>query len=144
MRLSYYAYFAAIIAVTFVSSGNTVAATDDGISAMTLPNAVEATVGGEKRSLRSHNNKNLEDESDDEALYDEEDEEDEEERTRGDKMFTAEKLDDAANGSQLISRFKKWVEFKYNPQRLPAALRDDKYTELRQKFRTWYYHRRQQ
>ncbi|KAG1713350.1 hypothetical protein DVH05_001137 [Phytophthora capsici] len=142
MRLSY-AYFAAIIAVTFVSSGNAVAATDGttGISAMTLPNAVEATVGGEKRSLRSHNNKNLEDESDDEALYDEEDEE---ERTRGDKMFTVAKLDDAANGNQLIARFKKWVEFKYNPQRLPAALKDDKYTKLRQKFRTWYYHHRQQ
>eukprot|EP00644_Phytophthora_capsici_P013034 jgi/Phyca11/13944/fgenesh1_pg.PHYCAscaffold_5_\ len=105
------------------------------LSAMTSPNAVasiDAAVGGGKRSLRYHN-KDPEDESDDEALL-------EEEERKYTNMFSTTKLDEMLDGTKMMSRFKKWKEKGYNTYNLPAETQGDKYTWIRQKYRDYLYH----
>eukprot|EP00644_Phytophthora_capsici_P013011 jgi/Phyca11/13935/fgenesh1_pg.PHYCAscaffold_5_\ len=99
------------------------------LSAMTPPNAVasiDTAVGGEKRSLRYHTNEDLEDDSDDEGLGDAEEEE-----RRGNNMFSTTKLDEMLDGTQVMSRFKKWKAFGYNTYNLPDTIQAKKYKELR-------------
>ncbi|KAG1698592.1 hypothetical protein DVH05_014550 [Phytophthora capsici] len=140
MRLSF-VVLPAVIAVTFASSGNAVATADGrntGLSAITPPNVVasiDTAVGGEKRSLRYHNNKDLEDDSDDEGLEDAEEEE-----RRGNNMFSATKLDEMLDGKQVMSRFKKWKAFGYNTYNLPDAIQARKYDELRKMYRKFLYY----
>ncbi|KAG1698590.1 hypothetical protein DVH05_014548 [Phytophthora capsici] len=140
MRLSYVVIPAAI-AVTFASSGNALAAADGsntGLSAITSPNVVasiDTAVGGEKRSLRYHTNEDLEDDSDDEGLDDAEEEE-----RRGNNMFSTTKLDEMLDGTQLMSRFKKWQELKYNMYNLPDTILASKYDELRKMYRRFLYY----
>eukprot|EP00644_Phytophthora_capsici_P013051 jgi/Phyca11/13953/fgenesh1_pg.PHYCAscaffold_5_\ len=135
MRLSY----TLLIIAVFVSSGNAVATTNGRtteLSAMASPNAVasvDTAVGGEKRSLRYHNNEGLEDESDDEALL-------EEEERKYTNMFSTTKLDEMLNGTKMMSRFRKWKARGYNTYNLPAVTQKDKYTWIRQKYRDFLYH----
>ncbi|KAL3661893.1 hypothetical protein V7S43_013187 [Phytophthora oleae] len=143
MRLSY-ALLVAAVAVTFISSGNAEATTDGrttDLSAMKSPNVVasiDTAVGGEKRSLRYHSNEDLEDESDDEALSEDEDA-DEEER-RGNNMFSVKKLDEMLDGTQVMSRFKKWKAFGYTTYNLPDTIDASKYDKLRTLYRKFLYH----
>ncbi|KAK1943872.1 hypothetical protein P3T76_005268 [Phytophthora citrophthora] len=109
---------------------------------MASPNAVasiDTNVGGEKRSLRYHSNKDLEDESDDEALFEDEKDADEEERG-GNNMFSTSKLDQMLDGTKVMSRFKKWKSFGYNTYNLPQAVQAGKYDELRKLYRKFLYH----
>ncbi|KAG1698623.1 hypothetical protein DVH05_014581 [Phytophthora capsici] len=103
---------------------------------MASPNAVasvDTAVGGEKRSLRYHKNKGLEDESDDEALL-------EEEERKYTNMFSTTKLDEMLNGTKMMSRFRKWKARGYNTYNLLAVTQKDKYTWIRQKYRDFLYH----
>ncbi|KAK1943871.1 hypothetical protein P3T76_005267 [Phytophthora citrophthora] len=81
----------------------------------------------------------LEDESDDEALFEDEKDADEEERG-GNNMFSTSKLDQMLDGTKVMSRFKKWKSFGYNTYNLPQAVQAGKYDELRKLYRKFLYH----
>ncbi|POM73746.1 Avr1b-1 Avirulence-like protein [Phytophthora palmivora] len=137
------------IATTFLASGNAVTASgrSTDLSAMASPELISMgqTIGGEKRSLRYHDNDDRDDKEGQENV-------DGEER-KGTNIYATEKLDEmlasvkrAKNGDdggmeKVINRFVKWKEAKYNPYSPPTVVDQDKYLKLRQAYVNWAYNR---
>ncbi|POM63443.1 RxLR effector peptide [Phytophthora palmivora] len=144
MRPSYVLLLAIATALLASVSDATASGRSTDVSAMTTPGltGMAQTIGGDRRSLRYHEN-NEHTDKDGEENYDVE------ERAKGVNVFSTKKLNQMVASlkrggdkdlEQVAKRFARWETYGYNPATAHSILDQKKYDRLRQIYRQWKYY----